>query len=372
MSVPHTPTASVSTRTAPSAAGGSGTSSSRAEPAVSGCTVSAFIAPALLFRRSCPAIFASADRRRSNRARRRDGGEPVHGPGRAPHRRPALRSRCSSGTTCSSMDGCPDRLYAELTSDTWEKAWGKLPTWRPATHVVLLGQQPEVVAQADEPVEHGVGVVVAADQVQAVGHPERAGQEGALVPGEPVDGPGVRGAVAQHEPVLGQLPLDGLDGGAHAVVGGGKEAHQRDHEQAGVEGVGAVVLREGPDVGVVALGAHLVVDAVAQRRASDRAGPSRPKSSMVRTARSTATQAMTLEWVKCRRGPRTSQMPSSGSSQCVGHELHQRRLQVPGRRARARCPPVHASYSAEMTSPYTSSWNWPDAALPTRTGAEPS
>ena len=36
---------------------------------------------------------------------------------------------------------------------------------------------------------------------------------------------------------------------------------------------------------------------------------------MVRTARSTATQAMTLEWVKCRRGPRTSQMPSSGCSQ---------------------------------------------------------
>ena len=32
-------------------------------------------------------------------------------------------------------------------------------------------------------------------------------------------------------------------------------------------------------------------------------------------ARSMATQAMTLEWVKWRRGPRTSQMPSSGSRQ---------------------------------------------------------
>jgi hypothetical protein len=31
----------------------------------------------------------------------------------------------------------------------------------------------------------------------------------------------------------------------------------------------------------------------------------------------TATQAITLEWVKCRRGPRTSQMPSSGLSQAV-------------------------------------------------------
>ncbi len=37
--------------------------------------------------------------------------------------------------------------------------------------------------------------------------------------------------------------------------------------------------------------------------------------SMVRTPRSTATQAMTLECVKCRRGPRTSHNPSSGSSQ---------------------------------------------------------
>ena len=32
-------------------------------------------------------------------------------------------------------------------------------------------------------------------------------------------------------------------------------------------------------------------------------------------ARSSATQAITLEWVKCRRGPRISQMPSSGSRQ---------------------------------------------------------
>ena len=54
---------------------------------------------------------------------------------------------------------------------------------------------------------------------------------------------------------------------------------------------------------------------------------------MVRTARSTATQAMTLEWVKCRRGPRTSQMPSSGSSQLSGDEVDQCDLQVPGRRA---------------------------------------
>ena len=46
-------------------------------------------------------------------------------------------------------------------------------------------------------------------------------------------------------------------------------------------------------------------------------GPSTPYSSTVLMARSMATQAMTLEWVKWRRGPRTSQMPSSGSRQPV-------------------------------------------------------
>ena len=31
----------------------------------------------------------------------------------------------------------------------------------------------------------------------------------------------------------------------------------------------------------------------------------------MRSARSNATQAITFEWVKCRSGPRTSQMPAS-------------------------------------------------------------
>jgi len=44
-------------------------------------------------------------------------------------------------------------------------------------------------------------------------------------------------------------------------------------------------------------------------------GASRPKVSAERIARSMATQAMTLEWVKCRLPPRCSQMPSSGSAQ---------------------------------------------------------
>ncbi|KOT46772.1 hypothetical protein ADK41_00825 [Streptomyces caelestis] len=42
-------------------------------------------------------------------------------------------------------------------------------------------------------------------------------------------------------------------------------------------------------------------------------GPSMWLASVNRTARSRAAQTMILEWTKCRRGPRISQIPSSGS-----------------------------------------------------------
>ncbi len=52
------------------------------------------------------------------------------------------------------------------------------------------------------------------------------------------------------------------------------------------------------------------------RRARHRSsGPFCPNRSICRMERSAATQAITLEWTKCLRGPRTSHSPSSGSSQ---------------------------------------------------------
>ena len=44
-------------------------------------------------------------------------------------------------------------------------------------------------------------------------------------------------------------------------------------------------------------------------------GPSKPNISALLIARSNATHAITFEWVNCRRPPRISQMPSSGSCQ---------------------------------------------------------
>src|ERR1022692_1974143 len=63
-------------------------------------------------------------------------------------------------------------------------------------------------------------------------------------------------------------------------------------------------------------------------------------------ARSKATQAMILECTKCRRGPRTSQMPSSGSLQCFSRNSSSCRTtaQVCLSKGRPAClPRVNAS-----------------------------
>ena len=114
------------------------------------------------------------------------------------------------------------QFEAELTRDTCEKAWGKLPD-QPAGHrVVLLGQQPEIVAQPEEPVEELAGVVVAPEHREAVGQPERTGQKGTFAAGQPVDVAGVDRAVAQHESAIDQLALDGLDGAPDPRVRAGR------------------------------------------------------------------------------------------------------------------------------------------------------
>ena len=76
----------------------------------------------------------------------------------------------------------------------------------------------------------------------------------------------------------------------------------------------AVVLDERTKVGVVARWSTscLISSRIARHRST---GPSRSRRSTVFTARSNATHAMTFEWVKCRLGPRTSQMPSSSCRQ---------------------------------------------------------
>src|SRR5439155_1403479 len=67
-------------------------------------------------------------------------------------------------------------------------------------------------------------------------------------------------------------------------------------------------------------------------------------------ARSTATQAMTLEWVKCRRSPRTSQIPLSGCSQLFSRKSTSTRSNRHASSSGPR-PAVRATESASITSP---------------------
>src|SRR5690349_2953107 len=59
-----------------------------------------------------------------------------------------------------------------------------------SARVVFLGEQPNIVAQADEPVEHVLRLDQAASHHISVGKPETAGQKGAFAGRETVLGGG--------------------------------------------------------------------------------------------------------------------------------------------------------------------------------------
>ncbi len=133
----------------------------------------------------------------------------------------------------------------------------------PLSHmVVLLCEEAEVVPEGQQPFEHRARIVLPADEVQAVGQPERAGEECALPAVQPVDRPLVRGAVTEHETVFDELTLDRLDRPDHARIRRRQEPGVGDHEKARIERAGAVVLGERVLVRVVALLVDLLADVV--------------------------------------------------------------------------------------------------------------
>src|SRR5215217_5350012 len=217
-SVPQTPTARAWTSSPPSSGDGSGTSSRRADPACPGTTVMA-----------CMSLLPFPD----------------HVLGLVLEAQVAW-----VGAGLAEVHGGVDQR------DMGE-GLGEVAQLAAAGRVVLLGQQPDVVAQPQQPLEQLSGILEPADQGVVVGQPEAAGQEGSLPAGEPVHRlPGRAGGIAEHEPVVQQLPLDGLDGALDPRVGRGQEPHQGNEQEAGVQLPRPVVLGEGPAVGVVAVGAE--------------------------------------------------------------------------------------------------------------------
>src|SRR3546814_918829 len=147
-----------------------------------------------------------------------------------------LPPRCRTGHLCEVERGVHQADVAERLREVTELATGH--------RVVLLGEEPHVVAQGEQPLEQRSGLVDPADEGQRVGHPERAEQEGALAPRQAVDRRPGAGRVSLDEAVDAELALHRLDGADDALVVGRQEPHHRDHEQTGVELGRAVRLRE--------------------------------------------------------------------------------------------------------------------------------
>src|SRR5829696_4728377 len=101
--------------------------------------------------------------------------------------------------------GCRDRACGEDQREVAERLW-EVADLPPAAHVVLLGEQAEVVGQREEPLEQAARVVDAAVHREGADQPERAGQELALVTRQAVVGLG--GRVARHEAVPAELARD--------------------------------------------------------------------------------------------------------------------------------------------------------------------
>ena len=129
--------------------------------------------------------------------------------------------------------------------------------------VILLGEEPEVVADRQEALEQRFRVGEATHHRVVVDEPEAADQECGLVAGQAVDA-GV-GRVAVDEAVAGQPALDRGDRRQHARIVGRQEAHVRDQQHARVERVGAVRLRERADALVVPARQQVGADVLAQR-----------------------------------------------------------------------------------------------------------
>src|SRR5689334_5541835 len=136
---------------------------------------------------------------------------------------------------------------------------GEVPEHALGPGVVLLREEPEVVAQVDEAPEQLVRLLVPAEQLVAVAEPERAGKEHALAGRQAVDCVLVC-PIAEYESFMEQLPLDRLDRAADARVGGGEEPYERQQQEAGIELLRPVRLRERAELGVEATLADVPVD----------------------------------------------------------------------------------------------------------------
>src|SRR5262249_40349522 len=119
-------------------------------------------------------------------------------------------------------------------------------------------EQTQIIAGRGDLVEEPSCVVLPAHHLIDGGEPERAGEGDPFVAGETVD-IGLR-LEAKQQPILEKLALERLDGADNTRIGRRKESGQRYEQKTGVQSRAAVVLREGVELSVEPVAAHLLED----------------------------------------------------------------------------------------------------------------
>ena len=210
-----------------------------------------------------------------------------------------------------------------------------------------------------------------ADQRQVVREPERAGEEHAFARWEAI-GAFLR-VVAGRRAVDEQFAL----GSRRTVPATTRESDGGRNPTRGIIKVLASSAGESYDCVKVLRSAskpryaHFLAAPRRKHVRQRSTGPSNPNCSTAFTARSSATQAITLECVKLRRPPRHSQMPSSEFLPFLLRGIRGSPAAAPTPSGSSFTFMRRVWCSESSTSPYTSSWYccW-TAALPTRTGWE--
>ena len=188
----------------------------------------------------------------------------------------------------------------------------------PGHRVVLLGQQPHVVAQTQQPLEQLAGLVAPARSSPAR-RPARTSRPGRR--------PRRAGRPSTRRPRRAVAAARSRRPSAPAGSPRRSPTHRAGRPPAGTRRAASAAAMASSSLGAVGLGERLLplaskpsrstsrVDLVAQRPpALDRPVEARSRST---TAHRPVERhpAMTLEWVKCAGRPRTSQMPASASRQ---------------------------------------------------------
>ena len=162
----------------------------------------------------------------------------------------------------SALASASDSASAAATCDRCVRPWGKLPSASPSDGRNSSANRPSSLAQAQARSNSVACVAETSLAREALGEPERAGQEHALVASQ-----AVVGAIAQDQSALGQSGVDRIGGAQHQRVAVVDEVHRGQQQQGSVE----IAATEGGHEDAAA-----VIDAVTHDRSADRSARCAP------------------------------------------------------------------------------------------------